>query len=174
VVLSEVRLPAGHAIGLSPAAAPPSRDPVQAVWGPVAIAALYDGIARGARDWLFGYLNNRRPSNLGASLASLPRFQALAGEIEALLLVNRRLIDHASAADETDAPIDATEAGLVKQVVTANAIRAVELGLASIGNAGLSRANPIERHLRDVLCSRIHTPQDDVILATAGRAGLGL
>ena len=45
-------------------------------------------------------------------------------------------------------------------------VRAVAL----IGNAGLSRRNPLERHLRDVLCGRIHTPQDDVVLTSAGRA----
>ncbi len=38
------------------------------------------------------------------------------------------------------------------------------------GNPGLSRHNPLERHLRDVLCSRIHTPQNDAILTTAGKA----
>jgi hypothetical protein len=41
-----------------------------------------------------------------------------------------------------------------------------------VGNPGLSRANPLERHLRDVLCSRIHTPQDDMILIGAGRGAL--
>ncbi len=175
VVFDDVRLPADHAIDLRPAGAPPSPDAAQPVWGPVAIAALYDGIARAARDWLLGYLRQRRPSNLGAPLATLPRLQALVGEIDALLLANHRLIDHAAeSADATPPMLDAVEAGLVKHVVTGNAIRAVELGVGAIGNAGLSRANPLERHLRDVLCSRIHTPQADVILGTAGRAALGL
>ena len=42
------------------------------------------------------------------------------------------------------------------------------------GNPGLARANPLERHYRDVLCARIHTPQDDSIRLTAGRLALGL
>ena len=57
--------------------------------------------------------------------------------------------------------------------MTANAIRAVELALQLTGNHGLARQNPLERHYRDVLCSRIHTPQNDAILVAAGKAALG-
>ena len=52
-----------------------------------------------------------------------------------------------------------------------SARRAEELGfdaVALVGNNGLTRRNPLERHLRDVLCSRVHTPQDDSIVAAAG------
>jgi alkylation response protein AidB-like acyl-CoA dehydrogenase len=41
------------------------------------------------------------------------------------------------------------------------------------GNHGLSRANPLERHLRDVLCARVHTPQPDAAYAAVGRIALG-
>jgi alkylation response protein AidB-like acyl-CoA dehydrogenase len=61
---------------------------------------------------------------------------------------------------------------VVKHTVTGNAIEAVSEAVALVGNPGLSRRNPLERHLRNVLCSRIHTPQDDTILAAAGRAAL--
>jgi alkylation response protein AidB-like acyl-CoA dehydrogenase len=49
----------------------------------------------------------------------------------------------------------------------------VQIGLELTGNPGISRKNPLERHYRDVLCSRIHSPQDDTILVGAGRAGFG-
>jgi len=62
----------------------------------------------------------------------------------------------------------------VKYTVTSNAIRTLELALQLSGNHGLSRNNPLERHYRDVLCSRIHTPQNDSILTAAGRAALGI
>ncbi len=61
----------------------------------------------------------------------------------------------------------------IKHVATTNAIRAVEIGLELTGNPGISRKNPLERHYRDVLCSRIHSPQADTILVAAGKAGLG-
>ena len=49
---------------------------------------------------------------------------------------------------------------------------AVEQAVALCGNHALSRSNPLERHLRDVLCARIHTPQADSALTAAGRAAL--
>ena len=39
-------------------------------------------------------------------------------------------------------------------------------------NHGLSRNNPLERHYRDVLCGRVHTPQDDSTKIAAGRVAL--
>jgi alkylation response protein AidB-like acyl-CoA dehydrogenase len=39
-------------------------------------------------------------------------------------------------------------------LVTQNAITAVELAVEASGNPGLSRNNALERHHRDVLCSR--------------------
>ncbi|CAG9216267.1 hypothetical protein BVI434_3120002 [Burkholderia vietnamiensis] len=65
-----------------------------------------------------------------------------------------------------------TTSGLVKRTVTEQAIRVVEHALKLSGNHGLSRHNPLERHYRDVLCGRVHTPQDDAIAVAAGRAAL--
>jgi alkylation response protein AidB-like acyl-CoA dehydrogenase len=146
------------------------RDDVQAAWYTIAIAALYNGVARAARDWLVTYLTERTPTALGAPLATLPRFQEAVGEIDGRLLTNRVLIESAALRTDNGSPPPATESGLIKMTVTTNAIAAVERAVELIGNPGLSRANQIERHLRDVLCSRIHTPQNDSILLAAGRA----
>jgi alkylation response protein AidB-like acyl-CoA dehydrogenase len=59
---------------------------------------------------------------------------------------------------------------LIKHVVTTNVIDTTLKALELTGNPGLSRNNPLERHYRNALCSRIHTPQSDAILATAGKA----
>lgn len=148
-------------------------DSLQALWNALAISTIYDGVARAARDWLRGYLNDRVPTNLGASLATLPRVQEKFGEIEAALQVNRTLLLAAAARAEAGDVPSPSEANVIKHVVTANAIRAVEIGLELTGNPGISRKNPLERHYRDVLCSRIHSPQTDTILIAAGRAALG-
>jgi alkylation response protein AidB-like acyl-CoA dehydrogenase len=137
------------------------------VWAPVLTSAIYDAVAQAGRDWFVDWLIARKPANLGASLSTLPRFQELVGEIDGLLLQNRILLDSAARGQ-----IGAAEAGLVKHLVTENAIRAVEKAVAASGNPGLSRSNPLQRHYRDVLCGRIHTPQGDVVLTTAGRAAI--
>ncbi|UQU66748.1 acyl-CoA/acyl-ACP dehydrogenase [Couchioplanes caeruleus] len=132
-------------------------------WNALGIAAIYLGVAYAARDWLAGYLQERVPTNLGRPLASLPRFQSEVGAIQASLVSAGTLL---TATAESEDP---THANLAKTVVTNAAIDAVQRAVALIGNAGLTRRNPLERHLRDVLCGRIHTPQDDVVLGAAGR-----
>jgi alkylation response protein AidB-like acyl-CoA dehydrogenase len=87
--------------------------------------------------------------------------QSAVGEIEARLVASRRLI-MSLARDPADAP-------LVKTVVTRELIEAVQTAVALVGNAGLTRHHPLQRHLRDVLCSRVHTPQEDAVFLSSGR-----
>lgn len=173
VVFEDVALPLDHAVDLRAPADWARRDAEGAAWNALLISALYTGVAEAARDWIVEFLRERAPANLGAPLATLPRMQEAVGRIEALLFTNNRLI--AGAAADTDAGRAPTQAesGLLKTVTTANAIEAVEEAVKLAGNHGLSRANPLERHLRDVLCSRIHTPQPDVAFTQAGRLALG-
>ncbi len=177
VLFDDTPIPLDHAAALLPAGAfdPGLRTAHVMGWMIVLLLSVYDGVAQAARDWLIGYLNERTPTNLGAPLASLPRFQAAVGEIDALLHANERLLG--SLADDLDAGGEAAEragrnTGLAKVVVARNVIAVAEQAVALIGNAGLTRHNPLQRHLRDALCSRIHSPQDDTILPNAGRAAL--
>lgn len=168
VRFDEVSIPLDHAVSVSPASKPRAElDGEGMLWMSVLLPAVYDGVAQAARDWLVQFLNTRAPSNLGAPLASLPRFQEVIGRIDTLLFANSSLLDSAVAG-----LVDPQHAGQIKHLVSSNAIRAVELAIEAAGNPGLSRRNPLERHLRDVLCSRIHTPQDDVVLGQVGRAAL--
>jgi alkylation response protein AidB-like acyl-CoA dehydrogenase len=170
-VFEDVVLPADHAVDLRDPGDWAERDPLQTVWSTALICTIYDGVAHAARNWLTRFLHERRPANLGAPLATLPRFQMELGRIEAKLLANRLLLDAVTAGPET---FPARDAQLVKHLVTTNAIDAVAIALELTGNPGLSRSNPLERHHRDVLCSRVHTPQDDMVLLGAGKAALGL
>jgi alkylation response protein AidB-like acyl-CoA dehydrogenase len=182
VIFEDVEIPLDHAADLR---APGDWAPdagsqtdidahaTQQAWMVLLLGTLYDAVARAGRDWLLDFLNRRAPGSLGAPLASLPRVQETVGEIEALLHGNRVLLDHATAEVDAGHAPPATQSGLLKYTVTNNAIRAVELALQLSGNHGLTRQNPLERHYRDVLCSRIHTPQNDAILVAAGKAALG-
>jgi alkylation response protein AidB-like acyl-CoA dehydrogenase len=174
VLLEDVEVPADHAVDVRAPEAWAQRDPLQAAWSTLNISALYTGVAAAARDWLVTFLRDRVPSNLGAPLASLPRMQEAVGEIQGLLTVNQRLV--ASAAADHDAGRGpSTEAcNLIKATAAENAIAVVQRAVALTGNHGLTRSNPLERHLRDVLCARIHTPQSDATYLAAGRRALGL
>jgi alkylation response protein AidB-like acyl-CoA dehydrogenase len=167
VLLNDVALPEDHALELRAPEAWTDRDTDAVAWNTLMIAALYTGVARAARDWLVTFLRNRIPANLGQPLATLPRMQEATGRIQALILTNERLIDSAAKGDAT--PV---ELGLIKTVAADNAIAAVQEAVALCGNHALARSNPLERHLRDVLCARIHTPQPDAALLAAGRAAL--
>jgi alkylation response protein AidB-like acyl-CoA dehydrogenase len=164
VVFEDTPIPDHHALNPRVPGAPEGPDPTMATWSPVLTSSIYDATARAARDWFARWLIERRPANLGASLSTLPRFQELLGQIDGLLLQNQVLLD--AAAEGRLAP---GQGGLVKHLVTENAIAAVEKAIAASGNPGLSRHNPLQRHYRDVLCGRVHTPQADVVLTGAGK-----
>ncbi|MCW2249033.1 alkylation response protein AidB-like acyl-CoA dehydrogenase [Azospirillum fermentarium] len=61
---------------------------------------------------------------------------------------------------------------IVRHVVFENAVTAVEQVLAIVGNAGVSRDHPFERHHRNVVCARTHAPAAPLIRAAAARAAL--
>jgi alkylation response protein AidB-like acyl-CoA dehydrogenase len=147
-------------------------DVAQAAWNAAGMAAIYTGIARAARDWVVDFLRTRVPSGLGAPLATLPRAQEKVGEIEMLLRANARLID--SVASETDygSPTNPTESALIKTMAIENAVRAVELAASLAGNHAHARANPIERHIRDIRSGRVQAPQSDAAFIAAGRSVL--
>lgn len=172
VILDDVAIPADHAVDVRRPGDWSGPDPVQMGWSTLLIAALYDGIARAARDWLLGFLQSRKPANLGAALATLPRMQEAVGEIETLLAVNARLLSSAALDVDAGRPPSTNEIGLLKSTVTNNAIAAVEAALKLTGNHGVNRRNALERHHRDVVCARIHTPQDDSVRLAAGRIAL--
>ncbi|PUA19654.1 acyl-CoA dehydrogenase family protein [Glaciimonas sp. PCH181] len=175
VVFDNVLVPITHAVDVAPVSQVPELDAKLLLWMSVMLGEIYNSVARAARDWLVEWLQNRVPGNLGASLATLPRFQEIVGEIDALLFSNRVLLNAAVTSDLTGnasgeiRPGDSTR---IKYLVTTQAIAAVEKAIAASGNPGLSRENALERHYRNVLCSRIHTPQNDTILVSTGRAAL--
>ncbi len=168
LVFDNVFVPAAHAVDVHPPSAPGAGlDALGMAWMSVLLSAVYDGIARAARDWFAQWAADRTPGSLGAPLSSLPAFQQTLGRIDALLVNNRVLLDASARAEH----VTLDEAPLVKYTVTNQAIEAVQLAIEASGNPGLSRDNPLERHYRDVLCARIHTPQNDSALQAVGRAG---
>ncbi|MBC4913281.1 acyl-CoA/acyl-ACP dehydrogenase [Klebsiella quasipneumoniae] len=167
VIFRHVRVAAEHAVDVWPVDAPPAAqaEPLRlfANRQTALLAAIYDGIARAAHHWLVRWLTGRVPAGLGHPLSRLPRVQEKVGQIAGLLLVNRSLLEQAAALR-----FSAIEANLAKVTITDNAIQAVNIALELTGNHGLSRQNPLERHYRNVLCGRVHTPQSDSAWLAAG------
>ncbi|WP_414708209.1 acyl-CoA dehydrogenase family protein [Pseudomonas sp. UBA6310] len=169
VIFEDVHLPPDSAVDVQPFERQPGLDDaaVAAFQGDNAIllAALYDGVARAARDDLLGWLAQRVPGSLGAPLSSLPRVQEAVGRIDALLLSNRLLLRGSD-----DPVLSVGELGQIKVNVIDNAIDAVRRGLELAGNHALEHANPLQRHYRNLLCGRVHTPQPDSVWLAAGKA----
>jgi alkylation response protein AidB-like acyl-CoA dehydrogenase len=173
VVFSDVLVPSDAVLGL----AEPGTGAAHSSAGPLAgwnllLPALYLGVARAALEWLVEFLHTRTPSSLGAPLATLPRFHTAVGEIQARILTAEELIlGLAGRIDNGD--LEAVcRVGTVKAVAVRELIAAVQEAVALVGNPGLTRANPLQRHLRDILCSRVHTPQEDAVLLNLGRSVL--
>lgn len=171
LILTDVRVPFADTIGLAPAAEGLKRDARESAWYFALIAAVYDGVAQAARDWLVEFTTSRAPASLGAPLSTLPRVQDAIGKIEVLLGTNRRLLR--GLVQDYDAGVDfGGDAALVKHVAIDNAqavvLEALELG----GNPGFSRDNPLERHLRNVLGGKVHAPQNNMIRAGLGRSAV--
>lgn len=179
VVLEDVAVPLAHSIGLRPARLGLQRDVQGNGWYFLMVATVYDGAARAARDWLLGFLNERKPGALGGeTLASLPTVQEAVGQIEVPLAANAVLLrSHARACDLSLAGgelVDPLLAGVIKHTVIDNAVQATRLALELAGNHGLARRNPLERHLRNVLCGHIHAPSNGLLRGLAGRRALGV
>jgi alkylation response protein AidB-like acyl-CoA dehydrogenase len=174
VVFDDVLIPLDHEVDLRRPSEWGAPDVSQATIQAVLVGAVYDGVARAARDWLIDFLKTRTPSSLGAPLATLPRAQEIVGNIEAKLAVNARLLETFARDIDDGVTLTPVEANILKLTVTNNAVAAVEDALSLTSNHGLTRANPLERHYRDVLCGRVHTPQDDSTKISAGRIALGI
>jgi alkylation response protein AidB-like acyl-CoA dehydrogenase len=172
LILDEVRIPFDHAAELKTLAERAAPDATQMAWASALFSTIYDGAARAGRDWFVTFLRDRAPSNLGAPLSTLPRMQEALGEIDAALYANRILLTNLSERVDRGQTPPAHESLYVKHNVSRNALAAVSKALELTGNPGLSQTNPLERHYRDVLCARVHSPQTDSIFLSGGRSAL--
>jgi alkylation response protein AidB-like acyl-CoA dehydrogenase len=173
VVFEDVVIPFDHAFELTPAGDGVRRDPWQTSWFMALIGAVYDGIARAARDAVVDFAKSFSPGNLGTTLAALPGIHDEIGAIEIRLGTSERLLQ--SLARDVDAGrVDAPGAAMVRHVVIENSVAVTMAALAIAGNHGISRTGMLERHHRDALCGRAHAPGATFVRATAGRLALAL
>ncbi|MEV1292515.1 acyl-CoA dehydrogenase family protein [Pseudonocardia sp. NPDC049635] len=174
VVHDEVALPADAFVEIPRGADGVYRDPA-AVAGPASFGhpALYVGVARAARAAFVRYARERVPAALGRPIAETDRIRTVAGEIDALVAQAETLLFGALLRIESGDTTHFPQLSVLKVQIARSVVAAVETAVAALGNPGLSRHQPFERHLRDVLCVRVHPPQADAALLDTGRRLLG-
>ncbi|GAA2991495.1 acyl-CoA dehydrogenase family protein [Actinokineospora diospyrosa] len=166
VTYTSVELPLDAFVEIPRGADGVYRDPA-ATAGPGSFGhpALYIGVARAARRAFADFARSRVPAGLGKPIATLERIQAVAGEIDLQIAQAETLLHGALLRDETVLP----QLSVIKVAIARSVVAAVQAAVAALGNPALSRHNPLERHLRDVLCVRVHPPQEDAALVAAGK-----
>jgi alkylation response protein AidB-like acyl-CoA dehydrogenase len=162
VILTDVPVPSANFL---PAPASPPADALQ-----LPPAAIYLGVGRAALAYFREFALSRVPANLGRPVATTERFRAAAGEISVLLDTGERLL--LDAATRFDAGRPVPDAAAARLIANRHAVAAVTLATRLLGNPGLSRDNPMERHFRDVQSAQVHAPQEDLALQTIGKAAL--
>ncbi|MET3900637.1 alkylation response protein AidB-like acyl-CoA dehydrogenase [Devosia sp. UYZn731] len=162
LILDDVAIPLEDTLELAPATKGLQRDERLGAWYFALVPSIYDGAARGAKDWLIEFTTTRAPASLGAPLSTVPRIQDGLGQIEVYLTTNRRLLRSIAEDFDNGRPFG-PDAAAVKHVVIENAILATTLALDLGGNPGISRDNPLERHHRDALSGKAHAPQNNLV-----------
>jgi alkylation response protein AidB-like acyl-CoA dehydrogenase len=170
VIYTDVRIPRENFTGTPQSELKP--DPRAYSGVGLALSALYVGVARAAQEFFLRFANERVPTSLGRPIATTERIQTVAGEIEAQLVQAEELLLGLAARLDAGDERAYGRIALAKLIATRSAVTAVQTAVAALGNPALTRHNPLERHLRDVLCSRVHPPQDDAALLIAGRQAL--
>ncbi|WP_192497064.1 acyl-CoA dehydrogenase family protein [Gulosibacter chungangensis] len=167
---SGVEVPLGNFVPLDAELAP-NRALIEATFM-IGLSAIYLGVARSARDELVRFLHDRVPASLGAPLATVERLQDAVGEVTAHLQISETILYEGSG--RIDRGVDPSDPLIasVKLHCTRASVRAVELAVQAAGSHGISAQAPLERHLRDVLCARLHPTPDDMLLRKLGNASL--
>jgi alkylation response protein AidB-like acyl-CoA dehydrogenase len=170
VVYTDVRIPFENFAGTPQSRSAPDLRAFTGVG--LALSALYVGVARAAQEFFVRFANERVPTSLGRPIATTERIQTVAGEIEAQLVQAEELLLGLAGRIDAGDQRALDRAAVAKLIATRSAVAAVQAAVAALGNPALTRHHPLERHLRDVLCSRVHPPQDDAALLAAGRRAL--
>ncbi|GAA2394357.1 acyl-CoA dehydrogenase family protein [Dactylosporangium salmoneum] len=174
VIYSDVEVPADAFVEIPRGPDGVYRDPAAAAGpGSLGHVSLYVGVARAARSAFAAFARERVPAALGRPIAQTERIQTVAGEIDLQIVQAETLLHGAllrlEAGDQSILP----ELSAVKVAIARSVIAATQAAVAALGNPGLSRHHPLERHLRDALCIRVHPPQEDAVLLAGGRRVLG-
>jgi alkylation response protein AidB-like acyl-CoA dehydrogenase len=172
VVFTGVEVPLDHVIGVTDKG--PEAEQNNLEGGPIhlPIASLYIGVGRAAQRYFHQFAHERVPANLGRPVATTDRFKQAAGEIETLLSTAEQLIYSATQRVDRGETVPPTDALASRVIAVRHTVAATQIALKLLGNPGLSKDAPLERHFRDVQSAGVHAPQEDTALHVIGAAVL--
>ena len=127
-------------------------------WFALLVSAASLGVAEAARDYTVEFARTRRPTGLGAPIATLPYVRHEIGRIDADIFTAQALLFSAAEAwDAAASPdADAQRARLAPRVAAAKlrvtdlAVAIVDRCMRVVGGVSFQRSEPLERYYRDV------------------------
>lgn len=130
------------------------------------VAAVYLGIAQGARNEAVRFAKNRRPNSLNQPISSLPHIQEKVAKMDLALMQSEAvLFGLAEQCLRDPASIPASRFAAAKYLATNHAVEVTDLAMRLVGGAALSLSLPLQRYYRDVRAGFNNPPQDDTTLA---------
>jgi len=169
LVLEDVHIPADYYLDQA-VPVEPGMQQRQGIWG-LLIAAVYLGIAQGARNEALRFARQRRPNSLKQqSIASVPHIQDKVGRMEIALLESKSLLFSLAEqyCDDPDS-VSAALVGAAKFSATNHAVEIVDIAMRIVGAASLALTSPLQRYYRDVRAGLHNPPMDDAALAALAK-----
>lgn len=138
---------------------------MMAIWG-LPLAALYLGIAQGARNTAVAFAKSRKPNSLNQPIASLPHIQEKVAQMDLALLQSESvLLAVAEQCRRAPESVDSSSLAAAKYLATHCAVEVTDLAMRLVGGAALSLALPLQRYYRDARAGFNNPPMDDVTLS---------
>ncbi len=149
-------------------------------WFALLVSAASLGVAEAARDYTVEFARTRRPTGLGAPIASVPYVRHEVGRIDADIFTAQALLFATAEAWDAAAGSDAhaRRARLFPRVATAKlrvtdlAVAIVDRCMRVVGGVSLQRSEPLERYYRDVRAPLPNPPITPRGLEMIARAAL--
>lgn len=144
-------------------------------WFNVSFAAVYTGVAAGAKNYAETYARERTRKPYSRPMSHFPSIQYLVAEMELAIETSRALVSQ--VATEFDRRPASTESDFArvlaaKYVAGENAVAVVDKAMSVTGGSGYLRRSPLERLYRDVRGAKVHPPQHFDVLEIVGKAAL--
>jgi alkylation response protein AidB-like acyl-CoA dehydrogenase len=146
-------------------------------WFCCSVAAVYTGIAAGARNYAVEWAKTRKPILFERPIGHFPGVQFHVADMDIELAASRALICETARewmAGGLRAREDLARIVLVKTQATNAAIRVVEQAMSIVGAPGIFRKNPMQRFYRDVRPGPFHPMTNDVAKELIGKTALGI